>query len=173
MVHTPSGPSVRPPAEQLDAPVTLLIFTAATAEIAEDVTLYALVSGDADDPYAENNSASGSIAIATAYTVSFVNEDGAVLQSGKVVYGDTPAYHGATPRKPRDARYSYAFDGWTPQIEAVTGDAVYTATYRAAPAANDAGSASPDADGESGLALRLATLLALLLAIARVMLGIR
>ena len=65
------------------------------------------------------------------YTITFVDEDGTVLQAGKVAYGETPAFTGTTPSKKATSQYTYTFSGWTPEITKVTADATYTATYKA------------------------------------------
>ena len=62
-----------------------------------------------------------------SYTVTWKNEDGSVIASETLEYGTTPAH--ADINKESTAEYTYTFTGWTPQITAVTGDAVYTATF--------------------------------------------
>ena len=61
------------------------------------------------------------------YTISW-SVDG-VITTSKVAYGDMPLFNG-TPAKTQDQQYSYEFIGWTPSVEAVTGDATYTAQFK-------------------------------------------
>ena len=63
------------------------------------------------------------------YEITFVNEDGAILQSGKVPYGTKPVYTGAAPQAVAASGVVYGFNGWTPAVVAVTEDATYAATY--------------------------------------------
>lgn len=55
-----------------------------------------------------------------------MNWDGTVLETDAVAYGATPVYRGPVPE-----RGGHTFAGWSPSVTAVTGDAVYTATYSA------------------------------------------
>ncbi len=65
-----------------------------------------------------------------SYTIKFVDEDGVtVLDKQTLDYGETPEYKGETPTKATTDEYIFTFSGWTPEIEAVTGDAIYTAVY--------------------------------------------
>ena len=63
------------------------------------------------------------------YTITFVNEDGTVLQTSQVAEGEMPVYTGETPTKATTVEYTYTFIGWTPEFAPVTTDATYTATY--------------------------------------------
>ena len=67
------------------------------------------------------------------YTVTFVDEDGTTVLEPAALYDyGTPAagiVKPDDPTKDATAQYSYTFIGWTPEIAAVTGDAVYRATY--------------------------------------------
>ena len=66
-----------------------------------------------------------------SYTIKFVNDDGKVLYSEVLEYGQMPEYVGDTPAKAEDKDYTYSFSGWTPEISMVVGKATYTATYTA------------------------------------------
>lgn len=63
-----------------------------------------------------------------SYTVEFKNDDGTVLQSSSVEYGVVPEYTGEEPTKIAVDKV-YTFAGWDETPAAVTGNAVYTATY--------------------------------------------
>ena len=66
------------------------------------------------------------------YTVTWKNYDGSVLETDTgVVHGTTPTYNGATPQKAEDENFTYTFNGWSPALEAVTGDVEYTAQFTA------------------------------------------
>lgn len=62
------------------------------------------------------------------YAIKWLNDDGSVLSTGQVAYGDTPVYNG-TPQKPDDGDTVFRFSGWEPAVAPVTGEAAYTAVY--------------------------------------------
>ena len=65
-----------------------------------------------------------------SYTITWLDGDGNTLTTSSVTYGDTPVYAGATPTRTATAQYSYTFNGtWSPAIEAVIGEAAYTAQF--------------------------------------------
>ena len=66
------------------------------------------------------------------YTVQFLNQ-GAVMQSDSLVYGELPVFRGETP-----VYRDHEFVGWLPEVVSVTGDAKYFANY-----------ANPDASSSS------------------------
>ena len=69
---------------------------------------------------------------ANTYTVTWKNHDGSVLKTDTgVTHGATPTYSGAIPQKPEDENFTYTFNGWSPAVCAVTGDAEYTAQFTA------------------------------------------
>ncbi len=63
------------------------------------------------------------------YTIRFLNDNGDVLQSESLDYGNTPEYKGSEPTKPATAQYTYAFAGWDKVITTVTEATDYTAIY--------------------------------------------
>ena len=62
------------------------------------------------------------------YVITFLNYDGAELGQVSITAGDTPSYNG-TPERPQDDKYTYTFNGWTPEITAATENASYTAQF--------------------------------------------
>ncbi|MBE6768192.1 MAG: hypothetical protein E7549_04690 [Ruminococcaceae bacterium] len=66
------------------------------------------------------------------YTVTFKNDNGVILSQTTYHYGDTVTVP-ARPSKAADVAYTYTFDGWDKLVTSVSGDAVYTATYKATP----------------------------------------
>ena len=63
------------------------------------------------------------------YEINFYNWDGTLLQSSMVNYGEMPTYTGVTPTRESDAQYTYTFNGWSPQLDIVTGHQSYYAQY--------------------------------------------
>lgn len=86
-----------------------------------------------DDPYDDIEAWSEIVSYTIpSYTVSWKNYDGSVLETDTgVVRGTTPEYNGATPEKAEDENFTYTFDGWSPALEAVTGDVEYVAQFTA------------------------------------------
>ncbi|MCR5741105.1 MAG: leucine-rich repeat protein [Gammaproteobacteria bacterium] len=64
------------------------------------------------------------------YNITFKDEDGKVLRTLEVNEGAMPSF-GANPTKESDNTYNYTFKGWSPALEVVSKDAIYTATYEA------------------------------------------
>jgi len=61
--------------------------------------------------------------------VSFKNDDGSLLQTEKVKYGETVIYSGSTPSKDKTAQYTYFFAGWDKALSNITVDCERWATF--------------------------------------------
>ena len=68
--------------------------------------------------------------VGKSYTITWKNDDGSVIDTTTVEYGETPTH--ADPEKAATAQYNYTFLGWSPAVTAVTGNAEYTATFSSA-----------------------------------------
>ena len=63
------------------------------------------------------------------YTIKFVDHDQTVLQELLLKEGELPNYTLEDPTREATAQYTYTFAGWDKEIDLVTGDTTYTATY--------------------------------------------
>lgn len=83
------------------------------------------------------------IAAVRYYTITYLDSDGTtVLKTESLAYGATPSY------KPTSA--DYTFVGWVPEAATVTGNASYTATWKAKPAFATASWADIKATADAG-----------------------
>lgn len=64
-----------------------------------------------------------------SYTVSWLKEDGSLIDKTVVEYGAMPEHGDAVKAESED--YTYTFTGWIPALAAVSGDANYVATFEA------------------------------------------
>ena len=62
------------------------------------------------------------------YTIRWMNGSQSLETDYSVPYGTIPEYNGETPTKD-DPRITYTFEGWSPRVEAVTGDQDYFAVF--------------------------------------------
>ena len=65
------------------------------------------------------------------YTVKWNIYDNTNLETDYCTYYQMPTYDSATPVRPADEEYTYEFIGWDKEVVRVTGDAVYTAQFKA------------------------------------------
>ena len=63
------------------------------------------------------------------YTVTFVNGDGDVIGTDKVLKGGEAIYLGDTPTKSPIDQYEYIWDGWDKVLRPINGDVTITATF--------------------------------------------
>jgi hypothetical protein len=64
-----------------------------------------------------------------SFTVKFVDGDGNVLYTQKVLQNGEAKYVGKTPTKKSTAQYDYTFKGWDRLLKPITSDTTITATF--------------------------------------------
>lgn len=62
-------------------------------------------------------------------TVTWKNDDGSILAIDNVKEGEIPNYNGELPTKLDDDKFTYSFNGWSPEIVPVVDNATYIAQY--------------------------------------------
>ena len=63
------------------------------------------------------------------YSITWQYEDGTIIKTENVLWGNIPSYTGDTPYKESTNETKYTFGGWTPEVVAVTGEKIYTAVF--------------------------------------------
>ena len=63
------------------------------------------------------------------YTVTFKNYDDSILHQALVIEGGSATYGGATPTRPDNAEFTYAFKGWDKSLENITSNCIRIAQY--------------------------------------------
>lgn len=66
------------------------------------------------------------------FTVQFADGD-KILQTENLNVGEMPSFKGENPSKAQDAKYTYTFKGWSPNITAAIDNVIYRAQYNAEP----------------------------------------
>ena len=64
------------------------------------------------------------------YKITWKNYDNTVIKTEMVPYGSLPEYEGDTPRKESTISKAYSFNGWSPEVKEVDGEATYFATFK-------------------------------------------
>ena len=67
------------------------------------------------------------------YTVRWLNEDGTLIKTQMVPYGEIPEFEGEVPTKDATFNTTFSHSGWLPDLAPVNGNVDYTATYNASP----------------------------------------
>ncbi len=67
------------------------------------------------------------------YTVTWKNGDAILETDEDVDYGTLPVYNGVEPTKANDTENRYSFIGWSPEVDVVVGDIVYSAIFGSSP----------------------------------------
>ena len=122
-----NGTSVRTDAEQTTMPAT----PANPSKASDDIHSYAFDAWTPTPPAAGTELTADAVYTATStsaplgFTVTWKNGETTLETDENVPYGTTPEYNGATPTHDDDV-----FNGWSPAIAAVTGNATYTAQFR-------------------------------------------
>ena len=67
------------------------------------------------------------------YRVTFLDYDNSPLYETRVVEGNVPQYVGEDPTREEDDWFSYSFNGWSPELSAISQETTYIATYLSTP----------------------------------------
>lgn len=70
--------------------------------------------------------------ITQTYTVTWLNEDGSILEIDEgVIENSTPSFDSSTPTKKSTDSEDFEFSGWSPELQSVSSDTTYTAQFTA------------------------------------------